>query len=136
MFLVLISDHLVFIITEIYNFVTIFSVKLRLFIHVQNPSIIIQFEVLRRIMQCSGFEQRIEGCNIIMRHHNLSHQVSSRPKVHVIVSQHFYLPVSSNVQTWHFDRLPYVQTGLDRLLLVHSFCHKPNVDFGFEIVIT
>lgn len=44
-FLIILFDKLVFIVAEVYNLVSIFRIKLTFFVHVQYPSIFVQFVV-------------------------------------------------------------------------------------------
>jgi len=56
-FLVFISDQLVFIVTKIYYFVPILGVELTFFVHVQHPRIFMDLVVHGAVVECAGLEK-------------------------------------------------------------------------------
>lgn len=69
--------QLIFIITEVYNFMPVLSVELRFFVHVQNPCVGFNFVVCRALVQSTCFEQGVIRGILVCRAANLSCKFSS-----------------------------------------------------------
>lgn len=101
--LLLLFYQLVFVVDVVDDFVAVFGVELRLFVHVQDPCVAVDDVMLGGVVQRPRLEQRVHRRFLVVRHHDLGNLCLGRPQINVLVREHFNRPLRSAPQRVQTD---------------------------------
>lgn len=133
-FLVLEPDQVILTVAELEHLPPILNVELALLVHVQDPRVGVRADRDRGLVQRACLEQRVAGCDLVRRDHDLVDGLVVRAQVHVVVGHHFYDPVCEVAQGRVVHSVLDVNQGLRYLARVYSLGYKSDMDFGFFVL--
>lgn len=135
MFLSFVFDQLIFVVTPLCYFESIFYIEVTLLVHMHDPRIFMSFVVHWSVMQRSGFEESVQWRMLIIRTHYLSHVVSLSSEVQLIVSQYLNFPGCPVIKYFIIEGCLHVKHWLRNLLKISSFRYEPHMNYRFFIFI-